>query len=476
MPIEYDENGLVTQTFPEIISEREDALRPTFGSDLDLTGDTVIGNVQTSDADREFDIQELINFVVSQMSIAGSSGIFLDWNAQFKNQIRLKPLKTIITRTINGTNGTTISSGDLTITNQNNGYDFVLSSDVAIGATGKAQAQFESLGFENIETNTSDAFSIATPLSGVTSISYETGDGVIQEGRPSETDEVFKERVVNSDLAGSTGLSESIADKIALLDGVTNVSFIENNSSTDYTYEVYTNGTGTITTAVNSFSVTGSGTTFLTELDANYQLSYTDDATDDKTLVVNTIGSATALVPKNKTTSVATGVSFQYAPPVLPPNSFEIIVLGGDDDEIGQTILDNMVPTTQTIGDTTTFPMDSQGQAVEIKFTRPDEIAVEIELDVYYTTTLSVDEQNELKQELVSFWTNLKNTNSNKGVGLDMDADDFAVVSNTNTSIRKLRNILINRPSEAQTDYIELGKREIAILDASNITLNLVAV
>jgi len=470
MTLQYDENGIVIQTLSEIITEREDELKSTFGSDLELTGDTVIGNIQVSDADRELDIQQLLAFLVSQMSVSNSSGIFLDWNAQFKNQIRLSPLKTQITRTITGTPSATIAANDLVITNDNNGYDFVLSANATISTGGTVQGTFESLGYEDVTVNDGDTFTIATPLADVTSVTFVSGDSKTQTGRGSEIDSEFRNRVLTSDLAGSLGLSQAIVDKIKLLDGVTGATYIENKSSTDWTYESddTTAGTGAITTAVNSFNVAGAGTSFLTELDANYRLEYEDEDSDDKTLIVSTIPSATLLNPTLKTTSIATGVSFTYTPPRLPPNSFEIIVLGGTDEDIAETILNNKVPTTQTIGTTTINVTDDEGQVVTINFTRPAETSITITGDVTPQTgeTITGTEQDALKQEFVDYWDELKQLDINNGVGLDVDADDFAQLSNTNEKIKKIRNLLVNG-----VDYLEINRREIATLIVGNVNL-----
>lgn len=477
MPINIDNTGLTTQTLSEIHEERETELQGFLGSDFEIQGDSLIGNLQASDADREFAIQELIKGIYNAMSLQNSTGSALDNNALFKNQKRLSKLRTVITRTINGVAGTTITAKSLTIRNQNNNYDFELASDVVIGMGGTVQAQFQTLFYENVVVNNSDVFVITTPIAGVTSITFETGDGVLQSGRQVESDEEFKARILNSNTVGSTALSEAIVAKIRQLDNVEFATYLENKSSINYMYEDYVAGTGSISTSVNSFTVTGSGTNFLTELDANYSLKFEDDASDEQTVIVSTIASNTSLTAKNKTTTVATTNPYQYAPPTLPPNSFEIIVLGGVDTDIAQVILDNKVPTTMTVGNSNAIATDSEGQSEVIYFTRPTEIDVVMQMDVYYTSVLTTDEQNTLKTALVNYWNGLKSTSSTNGIGLDMDADDFAQVSNQFSKIRKIRNIEIKKSGNISfTDYIEIKNREIAMLATGDITLNLIAV
>lgn len=478
MSIQYDETGLTIQTLSEILEDREEQLKQIFGSSFNISGDTVIGNVQTADADREYDIQELLEFLVMQLYFANSEGIFLDWNAFFRNQLRLTPLKTIITRTINGDVGTVINKNDLTITDTDINEDFILYDTVTIQKDGKVQAKFESMLYESVDVGESDSFTIATPILGVETISFETGDGVYQVGRVTETDDEFKQRIDGSSLVGSIGLSEAIKQKILLLDGVEACTFLENKSSTNYMYEEYSSGTGKISISQNSFTITGSsGSTFLTELDTNYSLKWDDDLSDEQTAVVASIESPTSLTIINKSqTDTLTPTTFEFSEPTLPPNSFEMIVLGGDSEEIAQTILDNEVPTTQTYGNTYEDIEDSEGQIERVYFTIPDEININMQMDVYYNSILTVDEQQELKQALVDYWDSLKSEDINKGIGLDIDADDFAQISNINSKIKKIRNIEIEDDANpGMTDYISIANREIANLATTDITLNLIA-
>ena len=64
-----------------------------------------------------------------------------------------------------------------------------------------------------------------------------------------------------------------------------------------------------------------------------------------------------------------------------PPKSFEAVVTGGDDDEIGQTIWNRKPAGIETFGTITTAPLDSQGQSRVINFSRPTDIWVHLEID-----------------------------------------------------------------------------------------------
>ena len=57
--IQYDQNGLIIQSLLDILSERENSCQKIFGDDFYISGESVVANLQSADADREFSIQEL---------------------------------------------------------------------------------------------------------------------------------------------------------------------------------------------------------------------------------------------------------------------------------------------------------------------------------------------------------------------------------------------------------------------------------
>lgn len=64
-----------------------------------------------------------------------------------------------------------------------------------------------------------------------------------------------------------------------------------------------------------------------------------------------------------------------------PPHSFEVIVEGGDDQEIAQRIFDVKPAGIQSVGDLLITVQDSQGQDVVSKFSRPTPIWVHVSVD-----------------------------------------------------------------------------------------------
>ena len=88
MPIEYTDNGIITQNITEIINEREEFLATldSLGEDFAIDKTTPIGNMELADANSELSIHELILLLVSSMDVNTARGRFLDYIC-YKNRI-----------------------------------------------------------------------------------------------------------------------------------------------------------------------------------------------------------------------------------------------------------------------------------------------------------------------------------------------------------------------------------------------------
>lgn len=86
-----------------------------------------------------------------------------------------------------------------------------------------------------------------------------------------------------------------------------------------------------------------------------------------------------------------------------PPKCFEVIVLGGDEDQIANAIWLDMPAGIESFGEINVSIVDSQGFNQTIKFSRPEEV------DIYIDVTLTVDDDypvggdDAVKDAIVSF-------------------------------------------------------------------------
>lgn len=87
----------------------------------------------------------------------------------------------------------------------------------------------------------------------------------------------------------------------------------------------------------------------------------------------------------------------------LPPHSFEVLVLGGDDDDIAQAIFDTKPAGILAFGSTIVNVEDSEGVTVPIGFSRPTAKQVWLELDLLVDDDYPAGGDDAVKQTVVEF-------------------------------------------------------------------------
>ena len=97
-----------------------------------------------------------------------------------------------------------------------------------------------------------------------------------------------------------------------------------------------------------------------------------------------------------------------------PPHSLDIVVEGGTEADIGETLLNVVAAGIETIGDITVLPIDDQGFEQTFKFSRPDPIEIYLELDLTINAALyPVDGDDQVKAAVLAYGNAL-------GIGTDI--------------------------------------------------------
>ena len=232
MPLQYDANGIITQNLPEILEERENALRPIMGEDFIIDKTTPIGNMELADANNELAIQELVAYLIPNMLDANTAqGIFLDAICEKNRIYRKQPEHTIINLYINGKPDTSLNKGDVTVVDSVSGIYYTLNEDITINSSGKMWAHFKCDVYGEYAPSENSKFEILTPVNGLNNIERSV---LVKLGRLTETDEELRTRRFNSVQQTSTTTIGSIKSVIYSLDGVKFVTYFENDTeSTD---------------------------------------------------------------------------------------------------------------------------------------------------------------------------------------------------------------------------------------------------
>ncbi len=152
----------------------------------------------------------------------------------------------------------------------------------------------------------------------------------------------------------------------------------------------------------------------------------------------------------------------------LPGHSFEVVVNGGDEDEIASVIALEKPVGIATYGNTTVTSTDANGFAIDIDFSRPDV------LDIYVTVNLVADASKYplngddlVKAALVAYGVNY-----HLGAEVRSSALIPSVFAATAGVLECALPLIGIAPSPGSSATISVDNREAADLDTSRIVVN----
>jgi uncharacterized phage protein gp47/JayE len=149
----------------------------------------------------------------------------------------------------------------------------------------------------------------------------------------------------------------------------------------------------------------------------------------------------------------------------LPPHSFEIVVLGGDDDEIAQAIYDNAPVGIEPYGTDSGTATDAAGNDHTVAFTRPTEIQIHIQITGIDTDPLTYTDAATLKASLVQA------CEDTFGVGDDVRYTKVvALISDSPGVLDFVAQTKVTGGAFATTN-ITIGVRELPVFDTTRVTV-----
>lgn len=149
-----------------------------------------------------------------------------------------------------------------------------------------------------------------------------------------------------------------------------------------------------------------------------------------------------------------------------PPHSVDIVVQGGDEDVIAQTIFDVVADGIGFFGDITKTVIDSQGFGNEVKFSRPVEVDIWIEVDVTKNPALfPVDGADQIKQKILD-WGN------SRTIGQDVIVFGSDPLSCSFDDVPGMIDLVFRvgtSASPTNDDNVAIAARELAKFDSARI-------
>ncbi len=220
--------------------------------------------------------------------------------------------------------------------------------------------------------------SILTAVSGWSSTT-NTEEYVV--GRDEETDEELRARALVSQQISGRGTVEAIQDTVRNVTGVSSATVQENDYidwSGGTSVVTFTNGTDTVNWTANTLTdtdrVTFSSTdTLPTGLDSSVVYFVVNQAVNSFQVSLSSGGAVVSF------TDDGTGTNTVRVE--LPPKSFETVVQGGTDSAIALSIWESKPAGIETFGTQTETIQDSDGTDRTIKFTRPNDISLDFEVE-----------------------------------------------------------------------------------------------
>lgn len=151
----------------------------------------------------------------------------------------------------------------------------------------------------------------------------------------------------------------------------------------------------------------------------------------------------------------------------LPMKSFEFVVDGGDEDEITDKIFLNKPVGTRAYGTTLKTKYDSEGNVYQVGYTKVKEINVGIEITLTVSSSQSKVWQDKVKQALKDRFDDIQD------IGINVKGYNYLSVLTQYTDISDITSVQFFKVDTPNTklDTITIGKKEIAKLDISNISL-----
>jgi uncharacterized phage protein gp47/JayE len=152
----------------------------------------------------------------------------------------------------------------------------------------------------------------------------------------------------------------------------------------------------------------------------------------------------------------------------IPAKAFEVVVIGGNDEDIARAILEKKPAGIQAYGTTTVTILDENGNSFDIGFTRPTEIPIEYNIELMVSSLQSAEWLDSLKQQLLNEFEN------NNVVGKDIYTSKFYSVLNEIPEIINVEAFNVEKEIESNnwSSSLVIGKREVATLSVDNITVS----
>jgi uncharacterized phage protein gp47/JayE len=486
------DQGLVIKTLSDISDETEQDFKNAFGEAINLSASSALGQIKGVLDERVSLLWELAQGVHLSQYPNTSFGVPLDNVVSINGITRLQATNSTVTGRIFGTLGTAIPTGFVAVVSGNDTAKFQTIE------TGEVHA-----GIDEVQTIT---FS-GVPTSGEFKLSYGGNNtNAIQWSDTNTTIETelnglpgLSEVDVTGDFTAGFTVTFTGADgekEQALLTTLDNT--LSDGGSVTITVNEETKGylphddvamesinTGSIIANAGSLTVIDTPTTGIDSVTNLLDAVPGRDTETDVDLKLRRLtllqrsGTATTEGIRNnvlEVDDVIQAVVIENSSNVVdgagrPPKSFEVFALGGDEQELAQSIFEAKPAGIETVGTISKSVTDSQGLIQTIKFSRPTEI------DVYMIINITAN-SDPVEGALYPADGDLQVENAILAFVQDFIIGQDVVVNQLYTPINEIAGVIGieilvgTAPSPTLSDNLDIDPTELARFDSTRITVN----
>lgn len=433
--------GFVPKTVEVIRAEINTSLQNAFGSSIDLSDSSLLGQLVGIVSEREAIVWELAEDLSASMDPDAATGTLLEALCALTGTVKNSALPSTVALTLTGTPLTVVPASSRAATSSTD-VDFA-TLEAATIATLAAWAITTAYVVGDRRTNVTRAYECITSgtsagSGGPTTTSLDITDGTAHWkylGEGAGAVDADAEATETGELAG-------VAYDISVIKTpVSGWSSVVNLLDADMGRDVESDGALRVRREAE-LAVSGTSTA---------------DAIRADLLGVVDVTAVTVFV-NNTDTIDADGV---------PPHAVECLVQGGADQDLWDQLLDSVAAGIATYGTESGTALDSEGTSHTMKFSRPDEINIYVIINLIIDSdTYPTDGDAQVKAAIIA-WGDAQATGKN-AVASAIGAQAFTI-----DGVLDVTSTLIDdAPAPAVSTTVAISLRELAMYDTSRITVN----
>ncbi len=432
--------GFLAPTVQEIRAELEAEVRSEFGTSLPLGDNTWLGHLIGILAERLALLWEAGQVSFSSMDVDKATAAALEALCLLSGTFRQDETPSTTTLTLTGDDDTLVPAGSMAST-ESTGKNFETTDDVTLE---ELDAWLENTAYAEGDRVTNSARAYVCITAGT---SENPGSG------PSSTDDDITDNTVHwrymgeGDSAGDVDAESVDTGPIVALSGDINV------------IETPVGGWNSVINLEDAEEGKDEQTDEQLRITRELELQQGGTGTPDA------IRASMLQVPGVTACTVFWNSTDVTDPEGMPPHSVEILVRGGEDEDIWQAVWENVPVGIQIIGDEEGTVVDDEGFDQDVAFSRPDEVTIWVDITLEKVAD-DYGGDDAVKAAIIE-WGDAQTMGKN-AVASAISAQAFGV-----DGVLDVSEVLINTtdPPVASTT-IQITRRQLAVYDTSRITVN----